>query len=584
MNHLNKEMLKSLIDGASGKTPCDLILKNGKILDVFSGEVLNESIAVKNGMIVGFGNEYLGTIEVDLQGAYVAPGLIDSHIHIESTLATPKEFSKAAVKHGITTVIMDPHEIGNVLGTEGLTYMLDASENLPVDFQMMLPSCVPATRHETSGAVLSAGDLAPFYDQERVSGLAEVMDLPSVRETADDMMEKLLDAQKHHKTIDGHGSGLSFMDNNIYRTAGIRTDHECTTLEEAKDRLKKGFYVHIREGSVAKNFDAIIPLVNKNNHRRFTFCTDDIYVDDLYDHGSIDAMVRKAMRNRLDPIDAMRIATLNAAECYGLIRKGAVAPGYEADLVILDDLEAFTIRSVYKNGNLIWDKDKLVYAYPESNLPEPKNTIRLPELAKEQLTIRSSTGVLHLIEVLPNSLLTNHLTMKHKIGLDFKADPSSDLARLYVIERHGRNGSLGKGIAKGFHMQKGAVATTIAHDSHNLVALGMNEDDLILAVKRIEEIGGGIVIADEGKILAELKLDIAGLMSSEPLERISENLKKLHEASTLIFQDIVFNPFLTLSFLTLPVIPQLKITDQGLYHMTEGRFIGIDEVLSEKRI
>ncbi|MBO1264325.1 adenine deaminase [Proteiniclasticum sp. SCR006] len=576
---MNKEKLRSLIDGASGKTPCDLILKNGRVLDVFSGEILSESVAVKDGMIVGLGPAYAGTVEVDLQGAYIVPGLIDAHIHIESTLATPKEFSKAATKHGITTVIMDPHEIGNVLGTEGLTYMLNASENLPVDFQMMLPSCVPATRHETSGAVLSSRDLAPFYDHARVSGLAEVMDLPSVRETSDDMMEKLLDAQNHRKTIDGHGSGLSFMDNNIYRTAGIRTDHECTTLEEASDRLKKGFYIHIREGSVAKNFDALIPLVNKNNHRRFTFCTDDIYVDDLYDHGSIDAMVRKAMENQLDPVDAVRMATLNPAECYGLSRKGAVAPGYEADLVILDNLEAFTIRSVYKNGNLIWDKETLVYDYPDSDVLEPENTIKLPDFTEEHLAIRTATGMLNLIEIQPNSLLTSHLTMNYEKNRNFRPDASEDLAKLFVMERHGRNGSFGKGIVKGFHMQKGAVATTIAHDSHNLVALGMNDEDLILAVKRIEEIGGGIVIAEDGKILAELKLEIAGLMSSAPLEAISADLKKLHAASRLIFQDIRFNPFLTLSFLTLPVIPELKITDQGLYHMSEGRFIGVDEIL-----
>src|SRR5690554_6040659 len=265
MNHLKKETLKSLIHGASGRTPCDLILKNGRILDVFSGEIRHEVVAVKDGFIVGFGEDYEGDVEVDLQGAYVSPGLMDAHIHIESTLATPKEFSKAATKHGVTTVVMDPHEIGNVLGREGLTYMLKASEDLPVDFQMMLPSCVPATRHETSGAVLTAEDLAPFYAEEKVAGLAEVMDLSSVKEIAHDMMKKLLDAQNHGKTIDGHGSGLSFMDSNIYRTAGIRTDHECTTVAEAEDRLKKGFYIHIREGSVAKNFDALIPLVNRNN-------------------------------------------------------------------------------------------------------------------------------------------------------------------------------------------------------------------------------------------------------------------------------------------------------------------------------
>lgn len=579
---MNKEKLKILIDGSSRKTPCDLILKNGKIVDVFSGEILHESIAIKEGMIVGFGDQYKGYKEVNLQGAYVVPGLIDAHIHIESTLATPKEFSKAAIRHGITTVIMDPHEIGNVLGTEGLSFMLDSSKKLPVDFQMMLPSCVPATKHETSGAVLSSEDLAPFYRNDKVSGLAEVMDLPSVRDTSDDMMKKLLDAQNHNKTIDGHGSGLSFMESNIYRTAGITTDHECTTLEEAKDRLKKGFYVHIREGSVAKNFDAIIPLVNKNNHRRFTFCTDDIYIDDLYNQGSIDDMIRRSVKNHIDPIDAIRIATLNPAECYGLKRKGAVAPGYEADLVILDDLEEFTIRSVFKNGILVWDQESLLYDYHENALPVLKNTIRLPALSEDQLRITSSTGSLNLVEVIPNSLLTNHLTMNYDKNRAFEAEAASNLAKLFVIERHGNNGGLGKGIVKGFNMISGAVATTIAHDSHNLVALGMNDLDLLLAVKRIEEIGGGIVIADHGQVKAELQLDLAGLMSSAPLEKISEDLRKLHEASKSIFHEIDFNPFLTLSFLTLPVIPELKITDKGLYHMSESRFISIDELLPEK--
>ena len=579
---MNKEKLKILIDGSSGKTPCDLILKNGKIVDVFSGEILHESIAIKEGMIVGFGDQYKGYKEVNLQGAYVVPGLIDAHIHIESTLATPKEFSKAAIRHGITTVIMDPHEIGNVLGTEGLSFMLDSSKKLPVDFQMMLPSCVPATKHETSGAVLSSEDLAPFYRNDKVSGLAEVMDLPSVRDTSDDMMKKLLDAQNHNKTIDGHGSGLSFMESNIYRTAGITTDHECTSLEEAEDRLKKGFYVHIREGSVAKNFDAIIPLVNKNNHRRFTFCTDDIYIDDLYNQGSIDDMIRRSVKNNIDPIDAIRIATLNPAECYGLKRKGAVAPGYEADLVILDDLEEFTIRSVFKNGILVWDQEALLYDYHENALPVLKNTIRLPALSEDQLRITSSTGSLNLVEVIPNSLLTNHLTMNYDKNRAFEAEAASNLAKLFVIERHGNNGGLGKGIVKGFNMISGAVATTIAHDSHNLVALGMNDHDLLLAVKRIEEIGGGIVIADHGQVKAELQLDLAGLMSSAPLEKISEDLRKLHEASKSIFHEIDFNPFLTLSFLTLPVIPELKITDKGLYHMSESRFISIDELLPEK--
>ncbi|HCW73655.1 MAG TPA: adenine deaminase, partial [Clostridiaceae bacterium] len=379
---LEKEMLVSLIKASSGEELCDLVLKNAQIADVFSGEIIQRNIAVKDGYIVGFGDEYKGAEEIDLKNAYVAPGLIDAHIHIESTLATPKEFSRAAIKHGITSVVMDPHEIANVMGTSGLDYMLKASENLPVDFMMMLPSCVPATEFETSGAILHAEDLKPFYRRNKVAGLAEVMDLNAVRSTSEDMMTKLLDANTIHKTVDGHGSGLSPHDNNIYRTAGITTDHECTTLEEAKDRLEKGFYIHIREGSVAKNFDALIPLVTRNSCRRFTFCTDDIYISDLNEHGSIDDMVRRAIKTGLDPVDAIRMATLNPSECYGLKSKGAVAPGYEADFLIVDDLAEFVISSVYKKGQLVYDKNEVKYSYPENIAGDMPDTMNLPDLGK----------------------------------------------------------------------------------------------------------------------------------------------------------------------------------------------------------
>ena len=574
---MEREKLKSLIKGSGGEELCDLVLKNAQIADVFSGEIIQRNIAVKDGYIVGFGDEYKGVEEIDLKNAYVVPGLIDAHIHIESTLATPKEFSRAAIKHGITSVVMDPHEIGNVMGTAGLDYMLKASEDLPVDFMMMLPSCVPATEFETSGAILHAEDLRPYYRRNRVAGLAEVMDLNAVRSTSEDMMTKLLDANTNHKTVDGHGSGLSPHDNNIYRTAGITTDHECTTLDEAKDRLEKGFYIHIREGSVAKNFDALIPLVNKKNCRRFTFCTDDIYISDLNEHGSIDDMVRRAIKKGLDPVDAIRMATLNPSECYGFKTKGAVAPGYEADFLILDDLKEFAISSVYKKGQLIFDKNEIKYSYTEQSAGDMPNTMKLPELSEKNLLISSQTGKLNVIEVIPNSLLTRHIVMEQEKDSPYLLDLKDDLAKLMVIERHGNHGDFGIGLVKGFRMKKGAVATTIAHDSHNLVVMGTDDEDMLLAVNRIKEIGGGIVVVTGHKVAAELRLDIAGLMSSASLEEISEALKRLEKASGTIFDGVDFNPFLTLSFLTLPVIPELKITDQGLYDAKNSRFIGIDE-------
>lgn len=576
---MKKEQLTSLIDAALCHEPCDTVFINGQILNVFSGEILSTAFGVKDGQIIGFGEDYVGTSTVDLQGAYVVPGLMDAHIHIESTLATPKEFSKAATAHGITSVIMDPHEIGNVLGTKGLDFMVEASKNLPVDFHMMLPSCVPATIHETSGAVLSAKDLAPYYAQEEVSGLAEVMDLMGVKEKRDDLLAKLLDAQRAQKTLDGHGAGLTPMDNNLYRVVGISTDHECTTLEEAKDRLEKGFYVHIREGSVAKNFDALIPLVNSQNHGRFTFCTDDLYIDDLYRDGSIDAMVRRAMTYGLSPVEAIRMATLNPATCYGLKKKGAVAPGYDADFLVVETLEDLRISKVYKGGRLTFAEGVNHFSYEDHRLPPMENTISLPRLTKEDLVIKSTTGVLHAIEIIPNSLLTNHVLLTVDKNALAPVGSDQDLAKLFVIERHGNHGKVGKGLAKGFGLMDGAVATTIAHDSHNLVALGLKDEDLLLAMNRMEEIGGGIVLVKDQKILFELPLDIAGLMSSASMEVIIEQLASLHKAEALLFKHLTFNPFLTLSFLTLPVIPALKITDQGLFDLSKQAFIAIDEAL-----
>lgn len=576
---LNKNDLKILIQASTQEEPSDLVLHNAKILDVFSGEVIETSLAIKNGFIVGYGDDYTGKVEIDLKGAFVVPSLIDAHIHIESTLATPKEFVRAALPHGITTVIADPHEIANVLGLDGILYMMNSSENLPVDFKIMLSSCVPATIHETSGASLTAQDLKPLYQNPDVLGLAEVMDLDAVKALSSDMLDKLLDARDNQKVIDGHGASLSYQDNNTYRVAGIMTDHECTSLEEARDRLHKGFYIHIREGSVAKNFDALIPLVTPFNSRRFTFCTDDIYIDDLINHGSIDEMVRRAIRNGLHPVDAIRMGSLNPAECYHLKTKGAIAPGFEADFIVLSSsLEEFDIDTVYKAGEIVYHHKQVFMKEHSMDPLTLKNTVIIPTLKKEDFQIQSTTGQLNIIEIMENSLLTNHITKPISKGSVFTPTFNDDLAKILVIERHGHHGHMGKGIVKGFRMIGGAVATTISHDSHNLVALGMDDDDLRIAIERVAKIQGGIVIVKEGEILAELPLDVAGLMSSKSLEDISQELKSLTKASKDIFHHLSFNPFLTLSFLTLPVIPELKITDQGLYSSKFHGFIALDQV------
>jgi adenine deaminase len=574
---LDKTELTRLIKASSGEISCDLVLKNGRIVDVFSGEVIEASLGIKNGYIIGYGDDYIGNETLDLKGKIVSPSLMDSHIHIESTLATPKEFSKAAIRHGITSVVMDPHEIANVLGVDGIKFMLESSKNLPVDFFAMLSSCVPATSFESSGAILKAESLKPFYENNRVLGLAEVMDLYAVKTCDEDMLQKLLDARNKNLVIDGHGSGLEFIDNNVFRVAGIMTDHECTTIEEAKDRLSKGFYIHIREGSVAKNFDALFPLINKNNLRRFTFCTDDIYINDLNDLGSIDAMVRKSIKNGLDPVDAIRIASLNPAECYGFKDRGAIAPGYKADFIILDSLEDFTLHSVYKDGKLVSNSKKLEFDYNNHVQPQFENTVKLTNFTIDDLKIPTNHEELNVIGIEKNSLLTTHEKIYGFTENEFRSDPSRDLCKIFVIERHGNSGNIGKGIVTGFKLQRGAVATTIAHDSHNIVAMGIDDQDIYIAVKRLDELGGGIVLVSDGKILAELDLKIAGLLSSDTLEVISEKLANLNTKANELFIDLDFNPFLTMSFLTLPVIPELKITDQGMFSLKRNGFISVDE-------
>lgn len=577
---MNKEALRKLIQASAQKIECDTVLHHSTILDVFSGEMIKTSLAIKDGFIIGYGEDYKARTEIDLQGKIIVPSLIDSHVHIESTLATPTEFVKAALPHGITTAIIDPHEIANVVGVKGIDYMLESGMNLPFDFKVMLSSCVPATSHETSGALLTAKDLKPYYDHPDVIGLAEVMDLDAVKKPSNDMLDKLYDARISKKVIDGHGSSLTPIDNNIFRVAGIRTDHECTTLDEAKDRLQKGFYIHIREGSVAKDFDALIPLANPFNSRRFTFCTDDIYINDLVNYGSIDSMIRRAIKKGIHPVDAIRMGSLNPAECYQLSTKGAVAPGYEADFIILDSsLEEFNIKTVYQAGKVAYNQGEHHLTRHTGQPLKMVNTVFLPELTLDDFKITSTTGHLNIIEIIENSLISRHITKSTEKNIPFLPNPDDDLAKIFVIERHGYHGHISKGIVKGFRMNSGAVATTISHDSHNLVALGMNDLDLKQAVDRVKEIHGGIVVVNNGKILAELPLDIGGLMSSKSLEDITNEITGLDVASSSIFSNLSFNPFLTLSFLTLPVIPELKITDQGLYSTKLQDFISLDQFL-----
>jgi adenine deaminase len=579
--NLVKNQLARRISVASGKEPADTVIKNGKIIDVFNGEFMEGDIAIVDGYIAGIG-QYQGMNVIDAQGCYVSPAFIDGHVHIESSMVTAAEFAKVLLIHGVTTVIADPHEIANVLGAAGIQYMLDSSENLPFDFYFMLPSCVPATEFENAGAHLFAKDLKPFYQHPRVLGLAEVMNFPAVLNGEEDMLSKISDAKKAGKKIDGHAAGLAAQDLNVYMAAGIRTDHESTTAREAKERLRKGMYLMIREGTVAKNLLELISVVNERNSRRCLFVTDDKHLDDLLHDGSIDYNVRLAIAAGISPITAIQMATINVAECFGLDNKGAIAPGYKADFLLLDDLEKVRISAVFKDGKAVVENQKLVMEITSPVLPNEMasitSTVRFHELTANHFDIVLPSASANIIEIIPNSLVTKHVIEEVVIDQCGKFHPatSADQLKLAVIERHQLTGNIGLGIVKGLGLKSGAIATTIAHDSHNLIVAGTNDQDMLAAANAIKDIQGGMVVVNHGKVVSSLELSIAGLMTDLPYQAVYSRLMDLNRALDELGASSLFNPFLTLSFLSLPVIPELKLTDKGLFQVSKFKHISIE--------
>lgn len=558
---------------AAGREPADLVIKNGKIIDVFNSEVIEGDVAIVDGYFAGIG-EFEGKKVIDAKGCYISPSFIDGHVHIESSMVTPNEFAKVLLLHGVTTVITDPHEIGNVSGVQGIQFMLDSSEGLPVDILFMLPSCVPAVEFEHSGAILNMEELKPFYSHPRVLGLAEVMNFPAVKDCEKTMMEKLLETTVAGKKIDGHAAGLTTTDLNIYMAAGIRTDHECTTIEEAKARLQKGMYLMIRQGTVAKDLLNLIGVVNERNARRCLFVTDDKHLDDLIEEGSIDYNVKLAIHAGIDPLTAIQMATINAAECFDLNNKGAIAPGYQADFLLIDDLEEITIQQVFKNGEAVVVNGELSNSI-ENNLKVPEKlntTVFFHDLSEEDLQVPLTNNRANIIGIIPNSLLTNHLIEEVDINQMRMFQPSTkkDLLKVALIERHHMTKHIGLGIVKGLGLENGAIATTVAHDSHNLIIAGTNDNDMVFAAQEIKRMQGGLVVVRNGEVLTSLELPISGLISPSSYQEVNKQLQQLNSALKDIGCSGHFNPFLTLSFLALPVIPELKLTVQGLFHV--GRF------------
>ncbi|WP_338450731.1 adenine deaminase [Niallia oryzisoli] len=574
---MDSGMLTRRIKVAAGEELADLVIINGKIIDVFNGEIIKGDIAIVDGHFAGIG-AYKGKEIIDAKGSYISPSFIEGHVHIESSMVSPPEFAKVLLLHGVTTIINDPHEIANVTGVKGIQYMLDSSEGLPVDILFMLPSCVPAAPFEHAGAVLTIKDLKPFFQHPRVLGLAEVMNYPAVRDCEETMINKLLETSKAGKKIDGHAAGLTASSLNFYMSAGIRTDHECTTVEEAKARLQKGMYVMIREGTVAKNLRSLIGVVTERNSRRCLFVTDDKHLDDLIEEGSIDYNVHLAIQEGIEPITAIQMATINTAECFGLSDKGAIAPGYKADFLMIEDLDCLTITQVFKDGQTVMDNGALK-GFAETSLEAPeelRQTVFFHDLNTEKLSIPLKQTKANMIEIIPNSLLTKHTVEDVDINEAGFFQPSivKDQLKLAVIERHKLTKLVGVGIVKGLGLKAGAIATTVAHDSHNLIVCGTNDSDILFAAQEIKNMQGGLVVVKDGEILASLKLPIAGLISLGTYEEVYRELQELKQALKRLGVSDHFNPFLTLSFLALPVIPELKLTVNGLFSV--GRFKHIE--------
>lgn len=547
-----------LIAVAAGREKADLVLKNAKYLNVFSNEFLCGDIAVANGLIAGVG-KYNGKTEIDVSGKLVLPGFIDAHIHLESSMVTPAEFAKAVVAHGTTTVITDPHEITNVMGIDGVEYMIQASQNLPIDVHFMMPSCVPATEIDESGAELDCKDIDLYLDNKKVLGLAEMMNYVGVINGDKNVLSKIVTSQAHHKKIDGHAPELSGNDLNAYIAAGVYSDHECSTFENALEKLRKGQFIMIREGTAAHNLKALMPLLTQQYYSRCMFATDDKHPSDLLHGGHIDYIVKQALKNGADPIVALKTATHHAARYFLLNNKGAIASGYLADIVVVDNLEDFNVETVFKCGKLVFDGEVKDFSAPtvDEKLAEKCfDTFHLDSVTPSSFKV---DGKLGLIGLVGGELLTRNL------GTADKIDVENDILKIACIERHKGTNHIGVGYVKGYSLKSGAVATSVAHDSHNIITVGCNDDDIAVAVNAIKDSKGGIAVVENGKIKALLELPIAGLMSDEPLTTVNEKLENAKLSAYELGADKSIDPFMTLSFLSLPVIPSLRITTKGVF-------------------
>ncbi len=562
---MQKSRLRAAILNAANRNAA-LVIKNAKIVNVFTEEIIEGDVAMRDGIIIGVGS-YTGRVEIDAKGGYLCPGLMDGHVHIESSMAHPSRFANVILEKGTTSIIADPHEIANVCGSDGIQYMLDQTEWLPLSVFIMVPSCVPATAFETSGAKLTARDLEPFISHPRVLGLGEVMDYVATVEGDGEMLDKL-HLFRHHP-IDGHAPTLSGDALNAYCVAGPQTDHECITYEEVLEKLRDGLRIHLRLGSANRNVEEIMKKIAENGlpTRRMSFCTDDKHLADIREEGHINYIVRRAVANGIPPIKAIQMATINTADAYGIRHYGAVAPGYRADLVLFDNLTDFNPQFVITDG-------KVFEPSVDSHIkPDPKiyNSVHLaprkPDVFKMPIA-----GQANIIRLIPKELVTA-LDVEDVYTENGLFVPRDGLLKLAVLERHHASGRVGLGILRGFDIKDGAIATTVGHDSHNLVVVGDNDADMLMAVDVLEECGGGYVVVSRGEVKAKLILSVAGLMSDAPLEVILKHQRELLDAAAALGIHTESDPFITLSFIALPVIPDVRLTDMGLFNVRTMEFV-----------
>ncbi|ENR33195.1 adenine deaminase [Brucella suis] len=562
-------MLEWMIDQGAGREPADIVLKGGRFLDLITGELVESDIAICEDRIVGTFGTYRGKHEIDVSGRIVVPGFIDTHLHIESSQVTPHEFDRCLLPQGVTTAICDPHEIANVLGAEGIRFFLDSALETVMDIRVQLSSCVPATHMETSGVELLIDDLLPFADHPKVIGLAEFMNFPGVLAKDPECMAKLRAFQGRH--IDGHAPLLRGLDLNGYIAAGIRTEHEATNAEEALEKLRKGMYVLVREGSVSKDLKALMPIITERHAQFLALCTDDRNPLDIADQGHLDYLIRTAIAGGVEPLAIYRAASVSAARAFGLFDRGLVAPGQRADLVVVDSLEGCHAEIVLSAGRVV---SEALFAARKPVAEVGRNSVKAPRVTASNFRSQSNSGKTRAIGIVPGKIITQNLEFDLKVGPNgVEPDLERDVVKVAVIKRHGKNGNIATGFVHGFGLKAGAIASTVSHDSHNICVVGASDEDIATAANRLGEIEGGFVVVRDGKVLAEMPLPIAGLMSTEPYETVREALRKLRHAAEDL-GSVLEEPFLQFAFIALPVIPHLKITDRGLVDVDKFEFVG----------